>query len=135
MQLEKNQYVVFPNGETQGHLEARWSETHQAFYLITDETYEDEKGRIRNVRLYSTDVREKSARPKKSFKPTEKNCTVDITALIAGETEKSYKILVGSNGCISRKNHKAHYDFIAKSICYISNGRIYAPQFAVHIEK
>lgn len=65
MNLEKNQYVVFPNGETQGHLEARWSEARQAFYLITDETYEDEKGMIRNVRLYSTDVREKSTRPKK----------------------------------------------------------------------
>lgn len=131
MELNKNQYVVFPNGEQHGHLEARWSEREQAFYTFTDDTYEDEHGRIRYVRLFSTDIRTKETKRKK-FTPTADNCKYAINQIIVDETEKSYKVIVGNNGYISRSKNRDFYDYIAKSICYTDeSGTIYAPYFAI----
>lgn len=124
MELSKNQYVVFQNGEKHGYLEARWSERAQAFYTIT----EGENGET--LRLYSTDIREKLARKRKAaFVPSATTCTVKIFP--CGETEKAYRIEDGSNGCISRGNMRVYYKYIAKSICWVSpDGSIYAPQWA-----
>lgn len=122
MQLGKNQFVVFPDGEKQGYLEARWSERAQAFYKVdqVDGEY---------VKLYSTDVREKKNRKSAPFTPTKETCTVAIRPI--GETEKAYQVEDGTNGCISRGNQKTYYKYIAKSICYVDqDGTIYAPKWA-----
>lgn len=44
-----------------------------------------------------------------------------------GTTEKSYIIEDGSNGAVTRFNHRQYHKYIAKSICKIINNEIYAP--------
>lgn len=123
MELAKNQYVVFPNGEKHGYLEARWSNRNQAFYTCV----ENEDGSF--YKLYSTDIREKAPRKPRKFTPSASTCTIKISP--CGETEKAYILEDGSNGKISRGNMKAYYKYIAKSICYVAdNGEIFAPAWA-----
>lgn len=118
MTLEKNQVVVFENGNREGYLEARWSERNQAFYTFTDD----------GERIFSTTIETKPERKKTKFAPSAKNCTVQINP--CGETEKSYQVYDGSNGHVGR-SARNYYKYIAKSICYIDdNGNIYAPNWA-----
>lgn len=119
MTLERNQLVVFENGHTEGYLEARWSDRHQAFYSFTDD----------GEKIFSTAVIEKPVRKSRKFVPSAKTCTVLI--IPCGETEKAYCIEDGTNGCITRGNRKVYYKYIAKSICYTAaDGKIYAPMWA-----
>lgn len=124
MQLNKNQYVVFSNGEKHGYMEARWSERAQAFYTFV----EDEEGS--RTKIYSMDIREKAPRAKKAFTPSAAACTVRINP--HAETEKAYVLEDGSNGKITRGNMKVYYKYIAKSVCFVAdNGEIFAPSWAV----
>lgn len=122
MTLNKNQYVVFPDGHKEGYLEARWSEKNQAFYSFI----ETENG---SERVYSTEIIEKQSKGSKKFVPDAKNCTVRIFP--CGETEKAYRIADGTNGKITRGNMKIYYKYVAKSICYVDDdGNVFAPLWA-----
>lgn len=55
------------------------------------------------------------------FNPTRENCIVRIVA--DHETEKTYAV------CVGKKNY---YEYIAKSICYVEDGNIYAPVWATY---
>lgn len=118
----KNQVVVFDcvygiKNYKAELTEARWSSKHNSFYLIDDD----------GTRVYSTKVEDKPKRNRKSFIPTKENCIKQIFP--EGETEKAYKVCVGSNGHIG--NPKLYYDYIAKSICYVDEtGKIFAPVWA-----
>ena len=119
MQLSKNQFVVFEDGHKEGYLEARWSDRNNAFYSFTDD----------GKKIFSTTIIEKASKKKSKFVPSAKSCTVKITP--CGETEKSYRLYDGTNGCVSRGNTKIYYKYIAKSICYTDEeGNIYAPAWA-----
>ena len=48
-----------------------------------------------------------------------------------GETEKSYKICTGSNGCVTRGNVQYFYCYVAKKLCKVIDGKIYAPFWAI----
>ena len=118
MELKKNQFVVFADGHKEGYLEARWSERNKAFYSF------DENGE----KIFSTTIIEKSAH-KTGFKPSAKNCTVEIHPY--GETEKAYAIHDGGNGKVGR-GFKSYTKHIAKSICYVDeSGNIFAPAWAM----
>ena len=125
MELTKNQVVVFENGERQGYLEARWSERDQAFYtFIYDEDAPHGKRRI-----YSTTIEEKPARKSRKFVPSAATCTVRLN--VDGETEKAYKVCVGTNGCVSKANMMVFYEYVAKSICYVDDeGNVFCPVWA-----
>ncbi len=126
MQLERNQVVVFENGERHDYLEARWSEMHQAFYTFV----EDEDSPRGKRRIYSTTIEEKPSRKNaKKFSPTAKNCPVQITP--CGETEKAYIVCTGTNGCIVPGNIKYFYGYVAKSVCYVDeNANVFCPVWA-----
>lgn len=115
MTLSKDQYVVFENGTKEGYLEARWSEKHQAFYTITED----------RERLYSTDVRQKV---KRQGRQSRKSPMVEIFPI--SETKKAYVVEAGSNGCVGNANRIEHCEYVAKSICHIKDGRVYAPIWA-----
>lgn len=118
MTLNKNQFVVFENGEKQGYLEARWSERNQAFYTFTDD----------GEKIFSNTIETIPERKSSKFIPTAKNCTKHITP--CDETENAYQIYDGSNGRVGRGS-RPYFKYIAKSICYIDeNGDIYAPSWA-----
>ena len=122
--LNRNQYVLFSNGDKQGYLEARWSSRHNAFYTIA----EDEDGS--HYRLYSTDVYEKPTRKKAAFVPTADNCPVRLDN-ITGETDKAYVVYIGDNGCIVPANRKVFYGYVAKSVCYVDDkGVVFCPVWA-----
>lgn len=118
MELKKNQFVVFEDGHKEGYLEARWSERNQAFYSFSES----------GEKIFSTKVIEKQAK-KSSFKPSAKNCTVEIHPY--GETAKAYAVHDGSNGLVGR-GFKAYTKYIAKSVCFVDeNGKIFAPAWAM----
>lgn len=48
-----------------------------------------------------------------------------------GTTEKSYVIEDGSNGAVTRFNHRQYHKYVAKSICKVINNEIYAPFWAL----
>lgn len=128
MTLNKNQVVVFPNGERQGWLEARWSERHQAFYTFIESDDEDARNGLKKI--FSTVIEEKPVRKSsKKFVPTAKNCPVLLD--VCGETEKAYRVCTGTNGCVTRGNLRYYYKFVAKSICYVDeNGKVFSPTWA-----
>ena len=124
--LERNQVVVFPNGERHGYLEARWCNIAQAYVTFVDDD-NDERG---YTELYSTTIEEKPIRKTgKKFVPSAKNCPVLINP--CGETEKAYIVCTGTNGCITRSNIRYYYEYVAKSICYVDgSGNVYCPVWA-----
>lgn len=120
MQLKSNQYVVFEDGHKEGYLEARWSERNQAFYSFI----ETEDG---NKKIFSTDIREKEPRKKRT---TTNNAPMrEIHP--CGETEKAYVVCTGTNGKVSRGNIKYYYEYVAKSICKVEDGKVFAPIWAI----
>ena len=60
------------------------------------------------------------------FTPTKENCTVHIK--VDHETAKAYAVYAGDNGKIT--NPIVFYEFVAKSICYVEDGEVYAPAWA-----
>lgn len=118
-ELEKNEYVLFPNGTKVGYLEARYDAITKSFYIFDDETGE---------KLYSNDVHIKPARKKREYKKqTDISKMKEIHPL--SETEKAYCVEDGSNGLIG-KGCRVYYKYYAKSICVIDNSKIYAPIWA-----
>lgn len=123
MELKKGQIVVFENGHEADVMEARWSETHKAFYYASDETDEEGKRKI----FFSDVVINKESRKNRKFVPSEKNCKKQIYPI--SETEKAYVIEDGTDGHI--KHTKEYFKYIAKSICFVDEeGRIFAPVWA-----
>ena len=119
-ELERNEYVVFDiDGKERkaGWLEARWSRKQNAFW-ITDDNDE---------RIYSNDVREKA--PRKKTKKRNNAPMVEIHPDTS--TEKAYGIVDGTNGCVTKQNMKVYYKWVAKSVCKVEDGKIYAPIWAV----
>lgn len=119
-ELERNEYVVFDiDGKERkaGWLEARWSRKQNAFW-ITDDNDE---------RIYSNDVREKA--PRKKTKKSNNAPMVEIHPDTS--TEKAYGIVDGTNGCVTKQNMKVYYKWVAKSVCKVEDGKIYAPIWAV----
>lgn len=122
MELKRNEMVLFEDGTTQGQLEARWSESKQAFYDVRYNEYGEP------YKVYSTTIIEKPKRRTKKFVPTAKNCTVRIDVI--GETSAAYIVVDGTNGLVG-KHAKAYKKYIAKSICYTDgSGNVYAPSWA-----
>ena len=117
MELNRNEYVVF-NIEGKeykaGHLEAVWSRKEKAFWILGDN----------GEKIYSTDVRVKEKKASKSNAPM-----VEIEP--ATSTEKAYGIADGTNGSVVKGNIKVYYKWVAKSICKVEDGKIYAPIWAV----
>lgn len=117
-ELEKNEYVLFPNGTKAGYLETRYDTVAKAFFIY-DDTGE---------KLYSNDVHTKPIRKRvNTKKQTDISKMKEIHPL--AETEKAYRVEDGSNGLIG-KGCKVYYKYYAKSICVIDNGKIYAPIWA-----
>lgn len=117
MQLKSNQYVVFGDGHTEGWLEARWSERSQAFYSFSED----------GEKIFSTDIREKAPRKKR----TATNNAPMKEIHPCGETEKAYIVCTGTNGYVSRGKVKYYYDYVAKSICKVEDGKVFAPIWAI----
>lgn len=121
MELEKDEYVVFNvRGKEvkEGWLEARWSRRENAF-----KHWDEEEGGW----IFSNDVRNKP--PRKKTKRSDNAPMVEIFPETS--TEKAYGILDGTNGCVTKQNMKVYYKWVAKSICKVEGGRIYAPIWAV----
>lgn len=119
-ELEEREYVVFvENGKERkaGWLEARWNRKEQAWW-VTDDNGE---------RIFSNDVREKA--PKKKSKRANNAPMIEIHPCTS--TEKAYGIFDGTNGCVTKQNMKIYYKWIAKSICEVRDGKVYAPIWAV----
>lgn len=122
MQLQKNQYVVFPDGHKEGWLEVRWSENDQAFYTFI----ETENGE--NEIVFSNNIITVERKKRQYKKQTDISKMKEIFPCF--ETEKAYAVCDGTNGCISRHNTKVFYKYYAKSICIEKDGKIYAPIWA-----
>ena len=127
MELKSNQYVVFRDVDgtefREGYLEARWSDAFGKFYSFTRTGERDDNGRP--VRLFSEDVVSKESKPRKQSK----QAMVEIQ--VAFETEKAFAYEAGGNGCVSKGNRREFYEFVAKSLCEVRDGKIYAPAWAV----
>lgn len=122
MQLQKNQYVVFPDGHKEGYLEARWSERNQSFYTFIDtEDGESEK-------VFSNNIITVERKKRQYKKQTDISKMKEIFPCF--ETEKAYAVYDGENGYISRGKAKVYYKYYAKSICTEKDGKIYAPVWA-----
>lgn len=118
-ELEKNEYVLFPNGKKAGYLETKYDTTAKSFYIYDEEI---------NEKIYSNDVHITPARKKREYKKqTDISKMKEIHPL--SETEKAYRVEDGSNGLIG-KGCRVYYKYYAKSICVIDNGKIYAPIWA-----
>lgn len=119
-ELESNEYVVFfINGKEYkaGWLEARWNRKEHAWWVTDDN----------NERVFSNDVRVKA--PRKKSKKSNKAPMIEIHPDTS--TEKAYGIFDGTNGCVTKQNMKVYYKWVAKSICKVEDGKIYAPIWAV----
>lgn len=124
-EITKNQLVIFKelDGKDRkvGWLEIRYSEKEQSFYVFSNI---DER-----IKLYSNTIIEKPKRKKCEYvKQTDISKMKEIFP--CGETEKTYQIEAGTNGCISKGNIKVYYSYIAKSLCVVENNKIYAPIWA-----
>lgn len=121
MSLERNEYVVFPNGERHGYLECRWSEKAQAFFTFDEETGE---------KIFSTKIEVKERKSKKApFVPSPKTCTKPLFP--ERETEKCYITTSAYGKLKGGAPSKTWYHYTAKSICWVDeNGNIYAPVWA-----
>lgn len=118
MELEKNQCVLFENGRKEGYLEARWSEKYQSFITWDDDGNE----------MHSTNIIEKPSRKKsvRKFTPSATTCTIQIFP--CGEAEKCYITAVAYGPLKGGAPSKIHYEYTAKSICYINEqGDIFKP--------
>ena len=62
-----------------------------------------------------------------AFTPSKDNCKVQIR--VDHEMEKAYAVSSGSNGKGGR-SAREYYQFVAKSICYIEDGKVFAPSWA-----
>lgn len=69
-----------------------------------------------------------SQRGGKMFKPSKKNCKVRIYP--DGETEKAYIVNSGTNGLVG-KGCRTYNEYIAKSICFVEDEKVYAPIWAI----
>lgn len=119
-ELERNEYVVFNvRGEDvkEGYLAARWSRKEQAWKHWDDEE---------ECWVLSNDVREKPQRKKA------KNNNAPMVEIHPDtSTEKAYGIFDGTNGCVTKQNMKVYYKWVAKSICEVRDGKVYAPIWAL----
>ena len=119
-ELKPNEYVVFNiNGKEYkaGRCEVVWSRRQNAFW-ITDENEQ---------RIYSNDVRTKeSKKARKNNAPM-----VNISDDIMTQTEKAYGLFDGTNNAVVKENRVVYYKWIAKSICEVKDGKVYAPVWAV----
>lgn len=121
--VKSNELVLFSDGST-----ASWREvTYQFPYGF----YNHEKfprWREMPIELFSNEIIEK---PRK--KSTRKKQT-DITKMreieVDHETEKAYAIYAGDNGSIVHP--RSFYEYVAKSVCIVEDGKVYAPHWAVH---
>lgn len=121
MELNKDQLVLFEDGHTEGYLEARYSNKYQAFYY--DKEIEID-GYPERIRLYSTTVIDKPRRK------TAKQASVKMVEIdVDHETAKAYAVVTGSNNKIT--DNRLYYQYIAKSICKIADGKVYAPVWAI----
>lgn len=121
MELTKTQCVLFENGRKEGYLEARWSDKYQSFI-----TWDDDGNKMFSTNIIENPKRKKSA---KKFAPSAATCPVQIFP--CGENEKCYILSVAYGPLKGGAPSKIHYDYIAKSICYVNEqGEIFKPIWA-----